>query len=122
VAVREEHKDRQNEDSNTEGYLLPPSDSPRKKNQKKKAPPPEENILERNWVLDRNQQMNKFVKITARGEEFRWNTQTEMIPPKRPVNIKEKKACIHVFRKMNFTGKLKPPTLYKTGLVEHKLS
>jgi hypothetical protein len=65
--------------------------------------------------------MKKFTKVTARGEGFRLTRQTEKIPPWEPLIIHKNKACLHAISKMILTGKLYPPTLFQTEIVEHKL-
>jgi hypothetical protein len=70
VASIEIPNDNQDEGSDMEKQDISLSDSPKKKKQKKQEFPAEEVLQERNRVLERNRQMNKFIEVTARGEGF----------------------------------------------------
>jgi hypothetical protein len=121
IAFREMHNDSQEKDSNMEGQYRSPTNSPKKKKQKKKAAPNEEKHQEKNRVLERNQQLTKFTEVTARGEAFCRNNQTEMIPPTKTVIIKEKKSCMHVFSKMNITGKFEATNVIQDRFCQTQL-
>jgi hypothetical protein len=65
--------------------------------------------------------VSRFASLVATGNELRYKSQTEMMPPENPPLIEKMKTCMHVFSRTEAAGLVKVylPSLFRTGFIDN---
>jgi hypothetical protein len=72
-----------------------------------------------NGFNEDDKEISHFVSLVAVGNEHRYKGQTDMIPPDKKPIVEKMTACMHVFSRIEASGKVYVPSLFRTGVIEN---